>query len=115
MAALLATAVWIWHESRSRPLAFLRWLPDLNWQHVGSLVVLLLAVLLVAGTNYFQALRAYEWQVALRLLHVATGERRVRRGAPAGEAVGGDATRSAGLGPGVLRATAPAVVAGTPA
>ena len=66
LATLLAGA-WVWADAREDPLGLLARLPEVNWQNIARLVLVVLAVLLVAGTNYFQALRAYEWSVAQRM------------------------------------------------
>jgi hypothetical protein len=59
--------LWVWASSREDMVAFLTRLPELNWQNITRVVLVVALALLLAGTNYFQALRAYEWQVALRL------------------------------------------------
>jgi len=69
LTALVAALVglWVWASLREDPISFLAQLPELNWQNVTRVVLIVALALLLAGTNYFQALRAYEWQVALRL------------------------------------------------
>ena len=64
-AALLGA--WAWAASREDTWAFFAQLPELNWENIGKYVLVILIALVVAGTLYFQALRAYEWQVMQRM------------------------------------------------
>lgn len=69
--AVIFAGLWVWGSIREDPIAFVTTrLPDLNWENISRLILLVLGILLVAGTNYFQALRAYEWQVTRRMQHI---------------------------------------------
>lgn len=74
--AVVLAALWIWASVQDNPLAFLDRLPDVNWLNISRLVAVVLAILLLAGTFYFQSLRKYEWEVTQRLhaLHEAGDE-----------------------------------------
>lgn len=71
LLTLLGSAVigaWAWAAARQDTWAFLAHLPEIDWETIGKIVLGILLALLVAGTLYFQALRAYEWQV-MRQMH----------------------------------------------
>lgn len=67
LIGVLLLALWVWAASREDPWEFMAQLPNLNWENIAKLVGGVAAILLVAGTIYFQALRAYEWQVLQRM------------------------------------------------
>jgi hypothetical protein len=74
--AMLFLALWIVDHLNRNPLDFVVSLPDLNWPNIVRFVVIVLLVLLITGTYYFQQLRAYEWRVLVRLhtIRVASDE-----------------------------------------
>jgi hypothetical protein len=67
LVGLIYLALVVYAGMRDDPVAFLKALPQLNWENVAKTLLIIVLVLLAAGTFYFQTLRAYEWQVMQRL------------------------------------------------
>jgi hypothetical protein len=67
LVAMVFLALWIVDHLGRNPLDFVVSLPELNWPNIVRFVVIVLLLLLITGTYYFQQLRAYEWRVLLRL------------------------------------------------
>ena len=64
-------ALWVVDHLDRSPLDFVVSLPELNWPNIVRFVVIVLLLLVITGTYYFQQLRAYEWRV-LQRLHTIT-------------------------------------------
>jgi hypothetical protein len=67
LGGLIFVGLVAWERYRTDPWWVIALLPNLNWNVLAALVAPVVLALLVAGTVYFQALRAFEWQVAQRM------------------------------------------------